>query len=68
MKFRIITFYILYPILIFDVLVFNEIIILNFLGLNKYTKKYIMKRGLSENNLNIDEEESKNNVYVEDDD
>lgn len=38
------TFYVLYPILIFDTLVFNEILILNFWGLNENTKLYIMER------------------------
>ena len=39
-----ITYFILYPILIFAVLVFNEIIILNFCGLNYNTKIQIMER------------------------
>ena len=38
------TFYILYPILIFDTLVFNEILILKFCGLHENTKIYIMER------------------------
>ena len=39
-----ISFIILYPIILFSVLVFNEIIILNFCGLNYNTKIEIMKR------------------------
>ena len=39
-----ITFCILYPFIIFAVLVFNEIIILNFFGLSYNTKYYIMER------------------------
>ena len=42
----IITFYALYPIVFFSILVFNEIIILNLCGLNENTTKYIMKREL----------------------
>ena len=37
-----ITFFIFYPIMIFAVLVFNEIIILNFCGLSYNTKYYIL--------------------------
>ena len=44
----IITYCVLYPIIFFALLVFNEIIILNFCGLNNNTKKYIMKRELAE--------------------
>ena len=40
-----ISFYVLYPFLLFGVFVFNEIIILNFCGLNHNTKNEIMKRG-----------------------
>ena len=40
-----ITFIVLYPILFFAALVFNEIIILNFCGLNYNTKLYIAERG-----------------------
>ena len=43
-KIQLISFYILYPILIFAVFIFNEIIILNFCGLNYNTKIEIMKR------------------------
>ena len=39
-----ITFFIFYPIMIFAVLVFNEIIILNFCGLSYNTKYYILQR------------------------
>ena len=41
---QIITFCILYPVLIFAVLVFNEVIILKFCGLNYNTEKYILER------------------------
>ena len=41
---EIIIYYTLYPIVIFCVLVFNEIIILNFCGLNYNTRKGIMIR------------------------
>ncbi len=43
-KGQIISFIILYPILFFSILVFNEIIILNFCGLNYNTKMEIMER------------------------
>ena len=43
-----ITFMIFYPILILDLLVFNEIVILNFWDLNKNTKLYIMEREINE--------------------
>ena len=42
---EIITFYILYPILIFGTFVFNEIIILNIFGLNSNTTNEIILRG-----------------------
>ena len=47
---QIITFLILYPVIIVSVLVFNEIIILNFCRLNYNTKYYIMKREREEIN------------------
>ena len=43
-----ITFMIFYPILILDLLVFNEIVILNFWDLNKNTKLHIMEREINE--------------------
>ena len=43
-KGQIITLYILYPILLFSILVFNEIIILDFCGLSTNTKLYIQER------------------------
>ena len=43
-KGQIISSIILYPILFFSILVFNEIIILNFCGLNYNTKREIMER------------------------
>ena len=48
-----ISFYILYPILIFIVLVFNEIIILNFCGLNYNTKAKIKEREKKDINTDI---------------
>ena len=64
---QIITFYILYPIVIICVLIFNEIIILNFCGLNFNTKYQINLRQIRDtihdndknlpNTLNSDEEE-----------
>ena len=50
-KKQLITFTVLYPILIFDLLIFNEIIILNFCGLNQNTKLYIMEREKKEINI-----------------
>ena len=60
-----ISFYILYPILIFIVLVFNEILILNFCNLSFNTKIKIMERGkndifskeMNDNRLFYDENE-----------
>ena len=56
-----ITFYFIYPLIFFAVLVFNEIIILNFLGLNYNTKQYIIERERAESDiddlLNEDNEE-----------
>jgi len=51
-KGELITFYILYPILLIIVLVFNEVIILNFCGLSYNTRKSIMERELLENLYN----------------
>ena len=48
-----ITFYVLYPILIFIVLVFNEVIILNFWGLSYNTKAKIREREKSDIDTNI---------------
>ena len=45
---QLITFFILYPILIFAILVFNEVIILNFCGLNYNTKIKILERGIED--------------------
>ena len=56
-----ITFYFIYPLIFFAVLVFNEIIILNFWGLNYNTKQYIIERERAESDiddlLNEDNEE-----------
>ena len=41
---QLITFYILYPIILFSICVFNEIIILNFWGLSYNTKIKIIER------------------------
>lgn len=49
-----ITFYILYPIVIFFVLIFNEIIILNFCELNKNTKYQLNIRQKVDGNYDID--------------
>ena len=49
-----ITFYILYPIVIFFVLIFNEIIILNFCELNKNTKYQLNIRQKVDRNYDID--------------
>ena len=48
-KEQIIAYLVLFPILFFDVLVFNEVIILNFWGLNKNTKLYILIREKKDN-------------------
>lgn len=48
-----ITFYVLYPILIFIELVFNEVIILNFWGLSYNTKAKIREREKSDIDTNI---------------
>ena len=53
---QIITFLILYPVIIVSVLVFNEIIILNFCRLNYNTKYYIMKREREEIDCSVSEE------------
>ena len=45
---QIITYAVLYPVLFLAILIFNEIIILNFCGLNLKTKKYLMKIADSE--------------------
>ena len=58
-----ITFMILYPILIFAILVFNEIIILNFCGLNYNTKIYIMKREKIIDNVSSN---TSSNSYIDD--
>ena len=55
-----ITFFILYPILIFISLVFNEIIVLNCCGLNYNTKEEIATRGEKDMHLNIIEEDNSN--------
>ena len=55
-----ITFYILYPILIFFLLVFNEIFIFNFWNLNYNTKYYMKKREEEENEKMKDNERDSN--------
>lgn len=60
-----ITFFILYPILIFIALVFNEIIILNCCGLNYNTKDEIAKRGNKDIHLNSLEEDNSNEINDE---
>ena len=64
-----ITFYILYPILILIVLIFNEIIILNFCNLSYNTKDKIMEREKNENfSSNINENRLMANIIEDDDD
>ena len=48
-----ITFYILYPIVILSVLIFNEIILLNFFGLSKNTKYQLDIRQKIDGNYDI---------------
>jgi hypothetical protein len=48
-----ITFYILYPIVIFSVLIFNEVILLNFCGLSKNTKYQLNIRQKIDGNYDI---------------
>ena len=70
-----ITFCIFYPIMIFAVLVFNEMIILNFCGLSYNTKYYIMQREKTERDflsithtiLSEDEEEEEEEEKENDD-
>ena len=70
-KGEIISFFILYPFLIFGVLVFNEVIILNFFRLNYNTKYYILQRAkidaMTEKIIKIydDEEKNENDKYKE---
>ena len=49
-----ITFYILYPIVIFSVLIFNEIILLRFCGLDKNTRYLLNIRQKVDGNYDID--------------
>ena len=69
-KEQIITYFILYPIIIFQGFVFNEIIILNFCGLNKNTKLCIMERGGNDFDYSTDEDFSidEDNYYNENED
>ena len=53
---QLISFFILYPILIFGLLVFNEVIILNFCGLDYNAKLKIMER--EENDIKFIDERS----------
>ena len=43
-KEELLVFYLLYPLIIFDVLIFNEILILNVCGLSDNTRINILKR------------------------
>ena len=62
-KDQIITFCVLYPIVFFSLLVFNEIIILKFCELNKNTKIYIMKRELADDKKSYySRNNSRNNI------
>ena len=65
---QIITFLVLYPVIIFAVLVFNEIIILNFCRLNYNTKYYIMKREREEIDLDFCLGIEENPLYNDEDD
>ena len=51
---QIITFYIIYPIVIVCILIFNEIIILNFCNLNYNTRYYIIQRQKIDGIFNVD--------------
>ena len=57
-----VTFFVLYPILIFIVLVFNEIIVLNCCGLNYNTKDEITARGKKDIHYNIFEDDNSNEI------
>ena len=61
-KTQIITFFALYPILIFISLVFNEIIVLNCCGLNYNTKNEIATRGEKDIDLNIIDEDNSHEI------
>ena len=62
-KYQIITFCVLYPIVFFSLLVFNEIIILKFCELNRNTKIYIMKRELADDKKSYySRNNSRNNI------
>lgn len=54
-KEQLITFFILYPILLFAIFVFNEIIIINLCGLEYNTAINIMEREEKEINNDTDE-------------
>ena len=62
-NYEMITFYILYPILIFFVLVFNEIIILNFCKLSYNTKLNIMQREKKETNDVFNEDPLEEKIF-----
>ena len=75
-KGQIITYFALFPILFFDVLIFNEVVILNFWGLNKNTKLYILERekkditessNVSNESYNYEIEEENNSLFDDDD-
>lgn len=58
-KEQLITFFILYPILLFAIFVFNEIIIINLCGLEYNTAINIMEREEKENNNDTDENDTR---------
>ena len=62
-----ITFLIFYPILIFDVLVFNEFIILKFLGLSKNTRLSLMERESLEHKSSEEINDSRDESEVDSD-
>ena len=71
---ELITFFILYPIILLSICVFNEIIILNFWGLSYNTKKKIIERerkdvfdddgGITMIEIGDDNSKGDNGVYV----
>ena len=53
-------------IIIFSTLLFNEIIIINAFGLNKYTKKNILIRAKKDNDSENSDSDSRNNSMLSD--
>lgn len=63
---QLITFFILYPIILLFICVFNEIIILDFWGLSYNTKKKIMERGENDA-INLHDERIMSLIEIKDD-